>query len=41
MAEQENNIHKGHRQKVKKRYIQAGFEGMADHNVLELLLFLC
>lgn len=39
MAEQENNIHKGHRQKVKKRYIEAGFEGMADHNVLELLLF--
>lgn len=39
MAEKENNIHKGHRQKVKKRYIEAGFEGMADHNILELLLF--
>lgn len=39
MAEQENNIHKGHRQKVKNRYIEAGFDGMADHNILELLLF--
>ena len=39
MPEQEKNIHKGHRQKVKERYIKTGFEGMADHNILELLLF--
>lgn len=39
MAEKETNIHKGHRQKVKKRYIEAGLEGMANHNILELLLF--
>ena len=39
MAEKEKNVHKGHRQKVKNRYIQTGFEGMADHNILELLLF--
>ena len=39
MAEQETNIHKGHRQKVKRRYIETGLEGMADHNILELLLF--
>lgn len=39
MAEQEKNVHKGHRQKIKNRYFQTGFEGMADHNVLELLLF--
>lgn len=39
MTEQENNVHKGHRQKVKKRYMQTGFDGMADHNILELLLF--
>lgn len=39
MTEQGNNVHKGHRQKVKTRYMQTGFDGMADHNVLELLLF--
>mgnify|MGYP002515875266 CR=1 FL=1 len=39
MPEQEKNIHKGHRQKVKNRYIETGFDGMADHNILELLLF--
>ena len=33
------NIHKGHREKVKKRYYESGIKGMPDHNVLELLLF--
>lgn len=39
MTEQDNNVHKGHRQKVKDRYMKTGFDGMADHNILELLLF--
>ncbi|MCM1544038.1 MAG: hypothetical protein NC110_01955 [Ruminococcus sp.] len=34
-----DNIHKGHRQKVKQRYYETGLRGMADHNVLEMLLF--
>ena len=33
------NIHKGHRAKVRNRYYENGFNGMADHNVLEMLLF--
>ena len=33
------NIHKGHREKVKKRYYDAGLTSMPDHNILELLLF--
>lgn len=33
------NIHKGHREKVKKRYYEAGMTSMPDHNILELLLF--
>ena len=33
------NIHKGHREKVKKRYYEAGLTSMPDHNILELLLF--
>lgn len=33
------NIHKGHRDKVKKRYYESGLSSMPDHNILELLLF--
>lgn len=33
------NVHKGHRAKVRERYYVSGFEGMAPHNVLEMLLF--
>ncbi len=33
------NPHKGHRAKVKNRYFASGFNGMPDHNILELLLF--
>ena len=33
------NPHKGHRIKVRNRYYETGFNGMADHNVLEMLLF--
>ena len=45
MAEQSDksckktNIHKGHREKVKQRYYEAGLNSMPDHNILELLLF--
>lgn len=33
------NLHKGHREKVKKRFRETGINGMFDHNILELLLF--
>lgn len=33
------NIHRNHRQKVRKKFYDAGFKGMAPHNVLEMLLF--
>ena len=40
MAEnQDKNIHKGHREKVKQRYYEAGLNSMPDHNILEMLLF--
>lgn len=35
----EKNIHAGHRQRVKQEFLARGLEGMADHRVLELLLF--
>ena len=34
-----DNIHKGHREKVKNRYYESGLNSMPDHNILELLLF--
>lgn len=33
------NLHKNHRQRVKARYLADGIGSMADHNIMELLLF--
>jgi len=33
------HAHGGHRERMKKRYLQTHFEGMASHEVLELLLY--
>ena len=34
------NIHAGHREKMRDRFIQdKGFENFQDHQILELLLF--
>ncbi|HCX64911.1 MAG TPA: hypothetical protein DHN33_06845 [Eubacteriaceae bacterium] len=33
------HVHAGHRQRVKKRFVQSGFDDFDDHQVLELLLF--
>lgn len=38
MAE-EKHLHGGHRARMKQRYLKTGFEGMADHEILELLLY--
>lgn len=32
-------IHDGHRQRLRKRFVQCGLNGMDDHNVLEIVLF--
>ena len=36
---EKKNIHKAHRQRVRERYLSEGITSMADHNILELLLF--
>ncbi|MBQ6896054.1 MAG: DNA repair protein RadC [Oscillospiraceae bacterium] len=33
------NLHEGHRQRLKDRFIRNGLSGFEDHNILELLLF--
>lgn len=35
----EENLHKDHRKRLRKRYAEEGLDSFADHNVLELLLF--
>jgi len=34
-------LHKGHRQRVKARYLSEGLDAFEDHQVLEMLLFYC
>ena len=40
MAEKEN-IHKGHRQRMWKKYLDHGIECFEEHELLEILLFSC
>ena len=35
----EKHLHSGHRQRLKKRYLDFGVESLSDHEMLELLLF--
>ena len=35
----ENNVHEGHRSRLKERFIEDGIDNFEPHNVLELLLF--
>lgn len=35
------HLHKGHRARVKKRYITSGLDSFEDYQVLEMLLFYC
>ena len=35
----ETNIHAGHRDRLKRRFLREGIEGFEEHNIVELLLF--
>ncbi|MGN1416627.1 MAG: JAB domain-containing protein [Oscillospiraceae bacterium] len=35
------NVHKGHRKRVRERFIQTGFYGFNEHQIMEMLLFYC
>lgn len=37
--ENKNNIHDGHRARMRKRFRETGFNGFNDHEILEMLLF--
>ena len=34
-----SNIHEGHRDRMRNRYLQEGADGMASHEILEILLY--
>ena len=33
------SLHDGHRDRMRERFLQTGFEGMEDHEALELILY--
>jgi len=35
------NIHAGHRERVRERFMEEGLDGFKDHEILELLLYYC
>jgi len=37
----ENNVHEGHRSRIRERYITEGLDNFSDHEIVELLLFYC
>ena len=39
MTEKKDNIHRGHRQRLKARFLREGIDGFDEHTMVELLLF--
>ncbi|SHJ18686.1 RadC family protein [Thermoclostridium caenicola] len=37
----EKNIHAGHRERVRERFMEEGLDSFKDHEILELLLYYC
>ena len=33
------NVHRGHRQRLKQRFLENGLNGFAEHEIIELLLY--
>ena len=38
-TEKKSNIHSGHRERMRERFLKEGLDNFQDHNALELLLF--
>ena len=39
MAKSDDSVHKDHRKRMRKRFLEQGFEGFADHEILEVILY--
>lgn len=40
-SKKDMELHKMHRERMRKRFLEVGFDGFDDHEILELLLFYC
>lgn len=38
-TQKKENLHKGHRERVKEKFLKTGFQGFPTHEILEMLLF--
>lgn len=36
-----DNTHEGHRARMRQRYLESGFDGFQDHEILEMILYNC
>ncbi|MBQ8869445.1 MAG: RadC family protein [Oscillospiraceae bacterium] len=41
MPKDQKNVHAGHRERMRKKYLRIGIEGFEEHEILEMLLFCC
>ena len=41
MAKSNGGVHKNHRIRMRKKFREHGFDGFADHEILEMLLYYC
>ncbi len=39
MSDKKENVHTGHRQRMRKRFIEHGFQGFEPHEILEMVLY--
>lgn len=41
MNKEKENVHSGHRERMRKKLLSSGAEGFCDHELLEMLLYAC
>ncbi len=40
-AEKKDNLHAGHRQRMRDRFLKTGFDGFSEHQIVEMVLYYC
>ena len=40
-GDKKENLHAGHRARMREKYLRVGFDGFAEHEILEMLLYYC
>lgn len=39
MDKKKENVHRGHRQRMREKFLQSGLEGFAEHELIEMMLY--